>query len=269
MKGSFLNILTQLVCRGAKMNNLIKYTFSLIIIASGVLLDFGAAPMRERAAAPPVQEESKGTEDEIKLNVPLINQMEAPRLYNGCEVTSLAMMLHYWGIEVSKNELAEKIPRVPLQYIDGKYGNPNIGFVGNMEDGPGLGVYHGPIFQLAQSYLTSELKVIDLTNHPFDTIIEKVSQGLPVWVITTTSFLPVASIESWLTPQEAVDISYNMHSVVITGYDEESVYINNPYGTKNQKVNKDNFIKSWQQMGSQAIVIEPRDKGTGPLSLET
>jgi uncharacterized protein YvpB len=53
-----------------------------------------------------------------------------------------------------------------------------------------------------------------------------------------------------------------MHSVVMTGYDQESIYLNNPYGTKNQKVDKDNFIKSWQQMGSQAIVIEE----AGPLS---
>ena len=38
------------------------------------------------------------------LNVPLLNQMDDPRLYNGCEVTSLAMILNYSGIDVSKNE---------------------------------------------------------------------------------------------------------------------------------------------------------------------
>src|ERR1700726_1372539 len=29
------------------------------------------------------------------LDVPLINQMDPPHLYNGCEVTSLAMILNY------------------------------------------------------------------------------------------------------------------------------------------------------------------------------
>ena len=240
------------------MNNLMKYSCSLIIILAGILLDFGEGPIKEKVVATaPIQETLIAAE--ILLDVPLLNQMDAPKLYNGCEVTSLAMILQYWGIEVSKNELAEKIPRVPLQYNDGKYGNPNIGFVGNMEVGPGLGVYHGPIFQLAQSYLNSGLKGIDLTNHPFETLIEKVSQGLPVWVITTTSFSPVSTIQTWSTPQEPVNITYNMHSVVITGYDQESIYLNNPYGTKNQKLDKENFIKAWQQMGSQAIVIEPME----------
>ena len=33
------------------------------------------------------------------MDVILYNQMDAPRLYNGCEVTSLAMLLHYSGYE--------------------------------------------------------------------------------------------------------------------------------------------------------------------------
>jgi len=238
------------------VNNLLKYSIGLIILVGGILLDFGGLPDKEKAVATPYQKEKIA--EKTLLDVPLINQMDAPRLYNGCEVTSLAMMLQFWEIKVTKNELAEEIPRVPLKNKDGKYGNPNMGFVGNMEDGPGLGVYHGPIFELAQSYLNKELKVVDLTNHPFETLIEKVSQGLPVWVITTTDSSPVSTIQSWLTPQGPVDITFNMHSVVITGYDHENIYVNDPYGTKNKKVNKEAFINAWQQMGSQAIVIEPK-----------
>ena len=37
----------------------------------------------------------------VVLNVPLINQMDDPKLYNGCEVTSLAMVLNYNGIDVT------------------------------------------------------------------------------------------------------------------------------------------------------------------------
>jgi uncharacterized protein YvpB len=191
---------------------------------------------------------------EIQLDVPLLNQMDSPRLYNGCEVTSLAMILNYKGIQVSKNELADEIVTVPLTYSNGKNGNPNFGFVGNMEDGPGLGVYHGPIFNLAKHYVHKRAK--DLTNQDFEILLDKVAAGNPVWVITTTTLSPVTELETWQTPQGTVDITYKMHSVVITGFDEENIYANNPYGTKNQKVKRANFINAWKQMGKQAIVIE-------------
>ena len=197
-----------------------------------------------------VSEDNKIVE-EILLDVPLLNQMDAPQLYNGCEVTSLTMILNYKGIPVTKNQLAQEIERVPLQYNNGGNGNPNTGFVGNMEVGPGLGVYHEPIFELAQKYLNAA----DLTNSSFDQLLKEVANGNPVWVITTSTFAPVSDFETWQTPEGTVDITYKMHSVVITGYDSANIYINNPYGTKNQKVDRESFIKAWEQMGKQAVVV--------------
>ncbi len=45
------------------------------------------------------------------LDVPLINQMDSPKLYNGCEVASLAMILNYSGYHVTKNELANEVKK--------------------------------------------------------------------------------------------------------------------------------------------------------------
>ena len=188
------------------------------------------------------------------LDVPLINQLAPPGLYNGCEVTSLAMILNYSGYTVTKNELASKIKTVPLNDKNGLKGNPNEGFVGDMEDGPGYGAYNGPIYDLAKEYAGD--KVVNLTNSPFTDILKKVSGGQPVWVITTTSFSPVSDFEMWSTPQGTIEITFSEHSAVITGYDENSIYVNDPYGHKNQKLDRDNFEKAWEQMGSQAIAIE-------------
>lgn len=236
------------------MNKVVTFFFSGIVLCIGILIDLGTGPIEEKAIATPIEEVVLA--EEIIVDVPLINQMDAPSLYNGCEVTSLAMLLRFWGIEVTKNELAAGILRVPAQYSDGKNGNPNMGFVGNMEDGPGLGVYHGPIFHLAQTYVNNPLKVENLTNYPFTSILEKVGKGVPVWVITTTNFSAIPTLQTWSTPQGSVEVTYKMHSVVITGYDQENIYVNDPYGTKNKKVNREKFIESWEQMGSQAIVIE-------------
>jgi uncharacterized protein YvpB len=238
----------------AALKKVVIYGFSVLVLCFSILADVGTGPNEEEAVATPFTKVVLA--EEIQLDVPLLNQMDEPRLFNGCEVTSLAMLLQYWGIDVTKNELAEQIPSVPLQYGDGKNGNPNMGFVGNMEDGPGLGVYHGPIFYLANTNVNAELKVQNLSNHPFSSVLEKVSQGLPVWAITTTSFSPIPDVNTWSTPQGSVEISFKMHSVVITGYDQEYIYLNDPYGIKNKKVDRKNFIASWIQMGSQAIVLE-------------
>lgn len=188
------------------------------------------------------------------LNVPLINQMTGPQLYNGCEVTSLAMILNYSGYSVTKNELAQNIKTVPMNYTNGLKGNPSVGFVGDIEDGPGYAVYNGPIYELAKQYAGD--RVVNLTNSPFTDIQIAVSNGQPVWVITTASFEPVSDLIKWQTPQGSLDITFSEHSVVITGYDNNYIYMNDPYGVKDRKVSRENFEKAWVQMGSQAIYIK-------------
>lgn len=191
-----------------------------------------------------------------RLSVPMINQYSPPRLYNGCEVTSLAMILNYHGYHVTKNKLAKEIKTVPLTYANGFKGNPNVGFVGNMAAGPGLGVNNGPIYALARKYVGN--KAINLTNHPFAEILKKVSEGEPVWVISTSTFAPISDFEQWRTSQGTIKVTFLEHSAVITGYDEHFIYVNNPYGYKNQKLNRSTFEKAWVQMGRQAIVIQKK-----------
>ena len=212
-----------------------------------------AASLKTRIVAL-LPKEAPSLPTSIKLDVPLINQMDQPMLYNGCEITSLAMILNYHGVKVTKNELANKVKKVPLTYNDGKKGNPNAGFVGDMAHGPGLGVYNGPVLELAQKYVGD--RAVNLTNHSFDEVLEEVGKGLPVWIITTSRFAPVSVFQTWNTPQGKIKITFSEHSVVITGYDEKYIYINNPYGVKNQKLNRASFIKAWEQMGKQAIVIK-------------
>jgi uncharacterized protein YvpB len=188
------------------------------------------------------------------IDVPLIKQMDQPQLKNGCEVTSLAMLLNFHGINVTKNQLANEIHRVPIKDQNSKMGNPNIGFVGDMENGPGYSVYNGPIYDLAKKY--AGRSVVNLTNSTFLDLLKKVSKGYPVWVITTNNFKPGAVFKRWETIQGPVNVTLSEHSAVITGYDENYIYVNDPYGYKNRKVDRVSFISAWEEMGKQAIVIE-------------
>ncbi|WP_338030314.1 C39 family peptidase [Fervidibacillus albus] len=129
--------------------------------------------------------------EQVFLEAPVISQF--PELERGCEVTSLAMLLGHAGITVDKMELAEKIKKNPENYERKNgviyYGHPNDGFVGDIytRRNPGLGVYHKPIADLAETYLP-EGSVLDLTGKPFDDIKMYLSIGRPVWIITNIQY---------------------------------------------------------------------------------
>lgn len=198
--------------------------------------------------------------EQALLDVPLIKQM--PELPRGCEVTSLSMLLQYAGVTADKMELAERIKRDPTAYEkkNGQvyFGHPNEGFVGDMYsfDNPGLGVYHAPVKELAEQYLPGQ--IIDMTGGEFSRIEESISNGMPVWIITNSQYktLPASEFKTWQTPSGEVDITYWEHSVVVTGYNADYVFFNDPLtGTKNKKVAKQDFIDAWIQMGRQTITL--------------
>lgn len=230
----------------------------------------GASPMVKQTVVddkePTVEITEEGSQDVkeksiayIKLDVPLINQMEEPQLYNGCEVTSLAMVLNYYGLDVSKEELAEKIPKVPYKNDEGIYGNPNEGFVGDIfGENEGYGVYVEPIIELAEQYLTSSYEIKNLTEKKFDEVLGQLALGTPIWCITTVPMAPTDDMEIWKTEEGEVQISWNIHSVVLTGFDEKQVFVNDPYGEKTA-VDLVDFRRAWEQMGSQAMTVQLKE----------
>lgn len=209
------------------------------------------------SSKPAIAKTTPANSNAIKIDAPLIAQM--PELPRGCEVTSLAMLLQYSGIKVSKMTLAKQIKKDPTPYRvkNGKvyFGNPNNGFVGDMYSfkRPGLGVFHGPVFQLAKRYLP---KAVDITGKGWNTVEKYLKSGHPVWVLTTSWFrrVPDKYWRTWYTPSGPIRITYHEHSVLVTGFDNNYVYFNDPLAViKNRHIKKISFIAGWKQYGMQAI----------------
>lgn len=212
-----------------------------------------------------VRQFSSFIKEEVKplviLDVPIIRQL--PELPRGCEVTSLAMLLQDAGVQVDKLTLAEQMKKdpTPFQLQNGKvyFGNPHDGFVGDMYSltKPGLGVYNEPIEQLAKKYLPNQ--IVNLTGSDFIELQKYLSNGSPIWIITNSTFqkLPESAFHEWNTPSGPIKITYYEHSVVITGYDNDYIYFNDPLtGEKNKKAPKADFLDAWVQMGRQAITYQ-------------
>ncbi len=193
-----------------------------------------------------------------KTNIKLDNILQNPELPRGCEVTSLAMLLNAGGVEVDKMELATNV-RKDLSFreeINGQmfWGSPYYGFVGDMYDKStdGYGVYNQAIYDLTAMYIPNN--VVNLSGANFSLVERFVSYGYPVWVIITGEYakLPDSSFQNYMTKYGEINITQREHSVLVTGYDSNFIYINDPLGKK-QKVKRSDFIDSYNQMGSQAI----------------
>lgn len=260
------------------ISNITVFVMSTVLIAAGLLLDTvqaegGAAHLktRLRSLLPSLAIETSTfvgedystipLKESVLLEAPMIKQM--PELPRGCEVTSLAMLLQYAGIPADKMVLAEQIKKDPTPYrkVNGQvyFGHPNNGFVGDMYtfDKPGLGVYHRPIAELAERYLPG--RIHDFTGSDFNKIKKHLSDGRPVWVIINSHYkrLDPSFFQTWQTPSGPIEITYKEHSVLVTGYDADYIYFNDPLTVKNRKAPIKEFKDSWVQMGRQAITYLP------------
>lgn len=190
------------------------------------------------------------------IKVPIINQN--PELPSGCEVTSLTMLLQYKGIRKDKMQLAKEMKFDPTEITWDKngniayWGNPNTGYVGDVYGNrKGFGIYHLALMDLLLKYIPSG---VDLTRKDFSVLEQQVSNGIPVVVWTTINYTEPNNWVVWDSPLGPIKTTFSEHSVVLVGFDETHVYLNDPLsGKRGVAVDKALFIRSWEILGKQAI----------------
>lgn len=190
-------------------------------------------------------------------------QSQLPQLPNGCEVTSLSMLLSAVGHPINKMTLAAEEPKDPTKREYGPggktifWGNPNVGFVGSVyQYANGFGIYHGPITKFINQLLPGRGE--DLTGKPFTDILAVVAHGTPVILWTTATFQPTNQWTSWNTPEGPIKVTVEEHAVLLVGYNHNQLFINNPLnGEQAQPVNRQQFLAAWKQLGNQAVTILP------------
>ena len=205
--------------------------------------------------------DQESTETDL-LDVPLENQQSgAIPLENGCEITALSMLLNFYDYGTTKNQLADLLNYVPLYENEelAIHGNPHEGFVGNIYEGyDAMGAAVEPIAEVAEQIITGDHSIVASRETPFSMLEQLVQQGVPVWVVTTVDFqVPTEEdFRIWQTTAGEVEISPLCHAVIITGMDQEYIYVNDPYGYKNRIVNREDFETIYATMGSQSLYLQ-------------
>ncbi len=162
-----------------------------------------------------------------------------------CESSAASMVAQYHGVNLSEAEVLAALPRND---------NPHLGFRGNV-DGPtggieDYGVYAGPVMAV--------LNARGLYARPVEGglagIKAAIARGNPVIAWITYNCLPSTPVEVTIDGKPVILVP-NQHTVVVTGYDAEGVWANDPWdGQEDYYANAD-FQRAMGYFGDMAIEV--------------
>ena len=186
-------------------------------------------------------------------NFPTYNQF--PNYPNGCESIALYTLLKYYKVNVSPENIVNRLKKGDGPYWEnGKLygGNPEVEFVGDPRAKNGYGVYQKPIIDVANYYKSG---MIDYTGHSLNQVLELVKQGIPVQVWASINMQNTSVCTSWTYKSTGQKINWicRLHSMVIVGFNSDYVYVSDPYTGKIEKYNRSQFQKMYNLFGKRAI----------------
>lgn len=180
--------------------------------------------------------------EEINVSLDVENIMQKPELPNGCEVTSLAIVLNYAGYEVDKCTLSDKY----LPKVNTLNANPDEYYLREPRTN-GFYCFAKPLIKCTEKYAAAkevEITTVNLTGEDVSAIYKTIDEGHPVVVWGTLI---------WATPGKYDSgLYYNLHCLVLSGYTDKTVTIQDPlYGETT--ISRFRFEDIWYQMGQRAM----------------
>lgn len=201
----------------------------------------------------------------VKLEVE--NIFQKPDLPNGCEVTSLSILMKYKGYGVSKTQLADSyLPKFPFYTVGEDEqragGDPNYYFAGDPRNVTNsYYCFAGPIVSAGNILLSSfndPQTAKDITGTGEQGLTSQLDAGNPVIVWGTLSMGDAFTFapNAWIINENGdKHIPFlNLHCVVLTGYDENFFYFADPL-RGNVVYKRSTFMNAYNQIGSRAVVV--------------
>ncbi|KRE75307.1 C39 family peptidase [Paenibacillus sp. Soil750] len=187
--------------------------------------------------------------------IPALSQL--PELPNGCEAVAATMLLNWAGLPITKEEVAHALPTGDMPY-ENEFGafvgaNPKDVFVGDPFD-IGYGIYHTPVAKLMNQWLPGHVR--DLTGTSFEDLLGVIAKGNPAMIWATEHMdSPYFDLEWEDETGELVPWYQPEHALLLTGWDDDYAYMNDPMTGEQEAYPLASFKEAWEFMGSQAITI--------------
>ena len=216
----------------------------------------------ESAVESQYEESSYSGAADVAMEVPVILQDGVP---TGCEATAAAMLLQAYGYNVTKEELARAYPLTQQETVDGRRyaAHPEKAFLGDPFTQSGFGIFSPAIAAIMQEFIDKQCgghKVVDIKGASEEDILAYIRSGVPVCIWSTMDGRDVVNQYSWYIKDGDTYTDQlfvwpgNEHCLVLTGYDEDTVTVNDPQKGGTQ-YDREDFFRHYREIGRYALVI--------------
>ena len=179
-----------------------------------------------------------------------------PDYPTGCESVSLYMLLKYYGVDVTVEQIYGLLPMGPQPYRDQngvrRGANPEREFVGDPRSESSYGVFNGPIAKVAERFMPGAQTKTGASIEEIKAILDT---GNPVlaWYVSA----PMRDIMyrwRWIDENgETVCWPGGEHAVVICGYDDASIAYRDPNAGTTVVIDDETFAKSFAELGGRIV----------------
>ena len=193
------------------------------------------------------------------LQVPTLCQF--PTLPTGCEATAAAMLLQFYGEQITADEFAENwiLRSRDFYTVDRKlYGpDPHDVFVGDPFSKNSYGCYASVIVNAVNNHSTKCRAKIVHAATVAELCLEYIDQGTPVLIWATMDMREPKKGQTWhLADGSEFTWISGEHCLVLVGYQDTGYYFNDPQTGSTVLYHKELVENRFQQLGSQAVAFD-------------
>ncbi len=201
--------------------------------------------------------------DSYMLEVPFYTQNDL--LPTGCELVSAKMVMEYYGVTPSIDDIVKSTFSKYTYMADGKnYGyHPNDAFIGSPWDETSFGCFPPVMSNMMNKFLPAGKTAEPLEGESLETLAKTyLPTNTPVMVWATMYMKETYGAIGWYlldSNGNRTDEWYfwpaREHCLVLVGYDENNYYFNDPMQKANVSWPRELVEQRYEDMGSRALVV--------------
>ena len=233
--------------------------FLITLIPATALILENENNKAERTAA--VEGDMLPENHKILLDVPHLKQ--GGKDPSGCESVSAVMALRYMGTDITVEEFIDcYLEKGSLKTVNGVLQGPSPDkcFVGSPYSELGYGCYAPVIVEAFRDIeRTTSVHAEDVSGRELETLVkESVDQGFPLLIWATIGMESSRDGTSWGLEEAGEPFTWTAgeHCLVLTGYDNNSYFFNDPLSPYGGISYPKKLVKErYAEMGRQAILL--------------